>query len=90
MAQRGRWLFLLGQFVCLLVSIDFIVDTSHGGRLVPLLLAATSAAAMILALVRSSWDWVESRKAEADAVAREQIPDPQPAEFAADYPAEPS
>ena len=58
--QRRRWLFALGQLATLATSIDFTVDPSKGSPLVPVLLVATSAVALVIALLPVSADYVRS------------------------------
>lgn len=57
---RRRWLFALGQAATLGTSIDFITDSTTGSPAVPLLLAVTSAAALVLAFLPASWRHIRS------------------------------
>ena len=60
MNHRRRWLFALGQLATLATSIDFTVDPSKGSPLVPVLLVATSAVALVISLLPVSADYVRS------------------------------
>ena len=61
MNQRRRWLFALGQLATLATSIDFTVDSTKGSLLVPVLLVATSAVALVISLLPVSANFVHSR-----------------------------
>jgi hypothetical protein len=58
LTQRDRWLLLVGQLVCLVVSVEFVLHPSSGDPGVPILLGATSALSIIFCLVGPSWAWV--------------------------------
>ncbi len=58
LSQRDRWLFLVGQLVCLVVSVEFVLHPSSGEPGVPILLGVTSALAILFCLVGPSWAWV--------------------------------
>jgi hypothetical protein len=53
--HRRRWLFVLFQAALLGVSIDFTLDSTTGSPAIPILLAATSLIALVLAFVPASW-----------------------------------
>jgi hypothetical protein len=53
---RRRWLFLLAQAATLAISIDFLIDPTSGSPAVPILLAATSVLALVLAVLPASWE----------------------------------
>ena len=52
---RRRWPFVVGQLATFATAVDFLVDRTTGDAAVPLLLVATSAAAIVLALVPAGW-----------------------------------
>jgi len=58
---RRRWPFVIGQLATLATSIDFVIDSSTGSPAVPVVLAVTSATALVLAALPPSWDWVGAR-----------------------------
>lgn len=58
MDGRRRWPYTLGQLATLATSIDFLADRTTGPVAVPLLLAVTSLAGLVLAFVPASWDYV--------------------------------
>ena len=60
LSQRTRWLFLAGQATTLGVAIDLLLDPTSGKPAVPLVLAVTSAAAIVLGCVPASWQWAAS------------------------------
>ena len=67
----GRWLFLLGQLITLATSVDFVLDSSRGEPQVPAVVLLGSLVAIVLALVRTSWAWVQTRAGTRPAVASE-------------------
>jgi len=60
LSGRDRWLFAVGQFAGLAVSIDFVADKSRGEPYVPAVVLAASAIALISAFVPTSWAWVKT------------------------------
>jgi hypothetical protein len=58
LTRRDRWLFLVGQLLCLGICVDFVLDPSSGEPGVPVLLGLVSATAIACALVAPSWAWV--------------------------------
>ena len=60
MNHQRRWLFALGQLATLATSIDFTVDSTKGSPLVPVLLVATSAVALVISLLPVSAAYVRS------------------------------
>jgi FtsH-binding integral membrane protein len=61
MNGRRRWPFVIGQLATLVASVDFIVDSNTGSPAVPIVLALTSAAALVLALLPASGAYVDTR-----------------------------
>jgi hypothetical protein len=59
---RDRWLLIIGQLVCLVVCVQFLLHPASGEPGVPILLAATSMSALVCCLLSPSWSWV--RRAE--------------------------
>ncbi|MEP7178784.1 MAG: hypothetical protein ABI775_06825 [Pseudonocardiales bacterium] len=55
---RRRWPFVVGQFATLVTSIDFVLDPTTGSPAVPVVLALTSATALVLAFLPASWTWI--------------------------------
>jgi hypothetical protein len=55
---RRRWPFVIGQLATLVTSVDFVLDPTTGSPAVPLVLALTSATALVLAFVPASWTWI--------------------------------
>jgi hypothetical protein len=55
---RRRWPFVIGQLATLITSVDFVLDPTTGSPAVPAVLALTSAAALVLALLPASSAWV--------------------------------
>jgi hypothetical protein len=55
---RRRWLFLLCQVGLLATAVDFLVDPTTGSPSIPALLALTSLAAIVLALMPRTWDYL--------------------------------
>jgi hypothetical protein len=53
--RRRRWLFVIFQAALLGVSIDFMLDSTTGSPAIPILLAATSLIALVLAFLPASW-----------------------------------
>ena len=50
-----RWPFVIAQLATLATSIDFVFDHSSGPRAVSLMLAGTSAIALVLSATPSAW-----------------------------------
>lgn len=63
---RRRWPFVIGQLATLITSVDFLLDSTKGSPAVPVLLAATSAIALVLAVLPPSWDYVGVRVRPAE------------------------
>jgi hypothetical protein len=62
--QRGRWVFLLGQLICLGAAVDLLFFDSTAGRpQIPLVLAVTSAATVALVVLPVSWSWIADARA---------------------------
>jgi hypothetical protein len=57
---RRRWLFVLGQAATLGTAVDFIADSTTGSPGIPILLAATSLIALVLAFAPASWEHVRT------------------------------
>jgi xanthine/uracil permease len=53
-----RWPFVLGQLAAFATSVDFIADSTTGSPAIPSLLVLTSGAALVLAMLPSSWDYI--------------------------------
>jgi hypothetical protein len=74
---RRRWPFVIGQVATFATAVDFILDRTTGSAAVPLLLVATSAAAIVLALLPAGWRhtgfestrWQRARRAPRRAAA---------------------
>jgi hypothetical protein len=58
--RRRRWLFVIFEAAVLATSIDFLVDSNTGSPAIPLVLALTSLAALILGFLPASWDHMHS------------------------------
>jgi hypothetical protein len=58
LTQRDRWLLLVGQLICLVICVDFVLNPSSGEPGVPVLLGLTAALAIACGLVGPSWAWV--------------------------------
>ena len=58
---RRRWPFVIGQFATLVTSIDFVLDSTKGSPPVPVVLALTSATALVFAVLPASAAWVGAR-----------------------------
>lgn len=54
-----RWPFLLGQLATFITAVDFVLDSTTGSPAVPGLLILTSGAAIVLALVPPSWEYMD-------------------------------
>ena len=54
-----RWPFLLGQLATFITAVDFILDSTTGSPAVPALLILTSGGAIVLALLPSSWEYMD-------------------------------
>ncbi|HEV7192844.1 MAG TPA: hypothetical protein VGN35_06500 [Jatrophihabitantaceae bacterium] len=57
---RRRWTFALAQLTVLATTIAFIADPNTGSPTVPLVLVVTSAAALVLAFLRGSNEYMGS------------------------------
>ncbi len=53
---RRRWLFVLCQLALLATSIYFLSDRSSGSATIPILLAITSLASLVLAMMPVTWE----------------------------------
>lgn len=79
---RRRWLFALGQAATLGTAIDFVIDTTTGSPSIPVLLAITSAAALVLAFLPQSWRhlrrtwWLPHRRTTSPETSRVPAPPP--------------
>ncbi|MEP7179336.1 MAG: hypothetical protein ABI775_09630, partial [Pseudonocardiales bacterium] len=58
---RRRWPFAIGQLATLGTAIDFVLDPTTGSPAIPVVLALTSATALVLAFLSTSWTWVGIR-----------------------------
>jgi FtsH-binding integral membrane protein len=56
---RRRWPFLICQFALLAASVYFIADRTSGSPGVPILLTITSVAALVLALLPATWEYLQ-------------------------------
>jgi hypothetical protein len=54
-----RWPFLVGQLATFITAVDFILDSTKGSPAVPALLILTSGAAIVLALLPASWEYMD-------------------------------
>jgi hypothetical protein len=61
MDGRRRWPYALAQLATLGTAVYFLVDRTTGPVAVPLLLAVTSLAGLVLAFAPPSWDYVACR-----------------------------
>jgi hypothetical protein len=61
MNGRRRWPFVVGQFATLVVCVDFVLDSTTGSPAVPIVLAVTSATALVFAFFPASADYVGTR-----------------------------
>jgi hypothetical protein len=61
MNGRRRWPFVVGQLATLVTSVDFVFDPGTGSPAVPIVLALTSATALVFAFLPASGDYVGSR-----------------------------
>jgi hypothetical protein len=61
MNGRRRWPFVVGQLATLVVSLDFVFDSTKGSPAVPVVLALTSAAALVFAALPASGEYVDTR-----------------------------
>ncbi|MCU1658979.1 MAG: hypothetical protein JWO57_3635 [Pseudonocardiales bacterium] len=59
---RRRWPFVLGQLATVGTSVDFVLDSTTGAAAVPVVLLATSGAALVLAFLGPSWAHVGARR----------------------------
>lgn len=57
---RRRWPFVVGQLATLATALDFVFDSTSGSPAVSGVLAATSAIALVLALLPSSGAYVRT------------------------------
>ena len=77
---RRRWLFVVCQLALLATSIDFIIDSSMGSRAIPVVLAATSLVALVLAAHPTTWEHMGQepptwpRRNKPAAAPKERIP----------------
>jgi len=77
---RRRWLFVVCQLALLATSIDFIIDSSMGSRAIPIVLAATSLIALVLAAHPTTWQHLgqdppgRRHRAKPDPAPQERIP----------------
>jgi peptidoglycan/LPS O-acetylase OafA/YrhL len=53
---RRRWLFVLGQVAVLAACVDFIIDSTSGSPTIPIVLAITSLAALVLTALPATWE----------------------------------
>ncbi len=65
--QRGRWLMIASEALCLAVCIDFVVNPTSGQPGLPVLIGATSALTLLLSVLRPSWQWISGPRAAAAA-----------------------
>ncbi len=61
MNRRRRWPFVIGQLAAFAACVDFVVDPTVGAREISVVVALTSAAAVVLALMPISAQYVGSR-----------------------------
>jgi hypothetical protein len=54
---RRRWPFVIVQLATLGTAVDFIVDTTRGGRFISGVLVLTALLALVLAYVPQSWPY---------------------------------
>jgi hypothetical protein len=54
-----RWPFLVGQLATFITAVDFVFDSTKGSPAVPALLVVTSGTAIVLALLPSSWEYMD-------------------------------
>ncbi len=78
--RRRRWLFAIFEAAVLGTAIDFIVDSTTGSPAIPLVLALTSLAALILAFVPASWEHMHSELPPWATPLRRRIAASMPAE----------
>lgn len=53
---RRRWPFLVCQLALLATAIDFVIDSTTGSPAIPIVLAATSLIALLLAMAPATWE----------------------------------
>jgi hypothetical protein len=57
-----RWLFAVGQLATLGAAIDFVADSTSGPSSIPILLIATSGAALVLAFLPGSTAYLRAHR----------------------------
>jgi hypothetical protein len=58
---RRRWPFAIGQCATLVTAVGFVLDPTTGSPAIPVVLALTSATALVLAFLSTSWTWIGIR-----------------------------
>ena len=82
LSRRTRWFFLAGQLTTLAVSIDLLVDSTSGQPQVPIVLALTSTASIVLGCLPPSWNWTSDKPPAAPGRRRRSAAQPRRARHA--------